>query len=638
MTTLVLGATSAVAQPRPAVQQTAIPKTERPALRPITGTAGSPEIQRQLDLLRQQIAQKHLSFVVDNTSAMSHPLSQLAGLRVPANLAQLAQAANAEAQRILGTTAPLPPSPPQVKLPPGVPQPSTQAAPFMGFDKLRIPGNPLANCIATQAAFDYRKMGKVTSVKDQGNCGSCWAFATAATFESSYLMRNGRAVDVSEEELLRCSGSGTCQGGWWAFDQITHRGLTDEATYPYDGKDLGCREDYPQPYRGFAWGYVDPFGGQPTVAQLKLALCMFGPLAVSIDATPCFQAYHGGVFDENMNDHTTNHAITLIGWDDAKGAWIIKNSWSENWGETCGYGTSGGYGWVKYGANNVGSGAAFIVSGMAQSNSISGSFDANIRGFHIQLESGTASYTPNTVALTGTVSVWHQSNPGRKVRFRNATGTVTRGTGVAERFDLNGKVEVVDGGATLSLGHGDLTATTTDKAVGHADLEFGSARVNAAVMFGPAGYSGEGSLSGGDAGWFDLPRFTGWEAHVQDPKLSATVATTLVTAKLCATKIEARTKDKNKVTNDYWAKGEVSQPCIGVRYDLNPKLDLSLPHFSALPDVNKSARDHCKDGCSLSPPNLRGDCKNACDGAFPSPPSLPALPTSIEVDIKVTIK
>lgn len=106
--------------------------------------------------------------------------------------------------------------------------------------------------------------------------------------------------------------------------------------------------------RALAWGYVnaeDP-EAMPTVEQLKAALVEHGPLAVTINADHCFTSYKGGVFN-GRKKYTPNHVLVLIGWDDDKRAWLVKNSWGEEWGEA-------GFGWVEYGSNNIGLYAAWI--------------------------------------------------------------------------------------------------------------------------------------------------------------------------------------------------------------------------------------------------------------------------------------
>ena len=106
--------------------------------------------------------------------------------------------------------------------------------------------------------------------------------------------------------------------------------------------------------RALAWGYVNEQKPDeiPSVAQLKAALVEHGPLAMPIHGDACFSVYQGGTF----NGHNTgepNHVTVLIGWDDARQAWLIKNSWGEEWGER-------GFGWVAYNSNGIGQFAAWI--------------------------------------------------------------------------------------------------------------------------------------------------------------------------------------------------------------------------------------------------------------------------------------
>ncbi|HKQ07146.1 MAG TPA: C1 family peptidase [Blastocatellia bacterium] len=106
--------------------------------------------------------------------------------------------------------------------------------------------------------------------------------------------------------------------------------------------------------RALAWGYVNEKTPDqlPTVAQLKKALIEHGPLAMPIRGDNCFKVYQGGVFNGH-NMGFPNHVMVLIGWDDAKQAWLIKNSWGVRWGEK-------GFAWVAYGSNSIGLGAAWI--------------------------------------------------------------------------------------------------------------------------------------------------------------------------------------------------------------------------------------------------------------------------------------
>jgi cathepsin L len=290
--------------------------------------AAPPQIVQRLNALQAQIAQRHLTFTVGYTTAMDYPLEQITGAREPANYAQRGPSQNAfanEAMSLENNYAIINHLPPIVLM-----------------------------CNAASGAFDWRNLGKVTPVKDQGGCGSCWDFAAMAAYESAYAIRNGVFINASEQDVLDCAGAGTCGGGWYmpVWDwMLTHR-VANTSSLPYTAHDGACPAGLPGVYEDVAWGFVDPSGGVPSVAAIKAALCAHGPLAVAVMATPAFQAYTGGVLNEGpMNNF--NHAVTIVGWDDSKHAWLIKNSWSTGWGLN-------GYIWIAYGSNNVGYHAAWV--------------------------------------------------------------------------------------------------------------------------------------------------------------------------------------------------------------------------------------------------------------------------------------
>ncbi|MBN1534810.1 MAG: hypothetical protein JXA20_19215 [Spirochaetes bacterium] len=217
----------------------------------------------------------------------------------------------------------------------------------------------------TLAAFSWAQRSKVTPVRFQSTCGSCWAFTTAAVVESNFLIRKNQTVDLSEQQMLDCAvdkygnRAGSCGGGWYGkvFDYLMKSSITTENVIPYRNSEQYCMTVMPTEYKIAAWGYVKPDAGIPSVSEMKTALCRYGPIAACIKVTPALQAYSRGIFNEFTTvygERDVNHAITIVGWDDGKRAYHVKNSWGTMWGEA-------GYFWVEYGCNNIGYGAAWVL-------------------------------------------------------------------------------------------------------------------------------------------------------------------------------------------------------------------------------------------------------------------------------------
>jgi len=294
-------------------------------------------IKTQLSELRQNIQVQKWTFQVGYTTALDYKLEQLAATKAPDDLPTQASAQNTVAAQLLNID--LAERDKFAKLKPGL------------LPELR----PVTNrgCFASAKSFDWRNLNKVTPVRNQGSCGSCWDFAALGAFEGSNLIRNNVTANASEQHILNWGGAGSCAGGWWAnaFNFLISNGTASETTVPYTATQNPYNPSVPTPYRAIAWGYVKPNGGIPTVAEMKLAMCKYGPLTVAVRVTPAFQAYAGGVFNEQASG-AINHGVTLIGWDDQKQAWLIKNSWGTGWGDSC-------YMWIGYNSNSIGYGAAW---------------------------------------------------------------------------------------------------------------------------------------------------------------------------------------------------------------------------------------------------------------------------------------
>jgi len=217
---------------------------------------------------------------------------------------------------------------------------------------------------ALPARFDWREVSGCPAVRDQGNCGSCWAFATIGVLECAIMNMDGVEANLSEQWLVSCNDEGWgCSGGTWAFDYLewkedpcSEMGAVPERQFQYQAADMPCGCPYNHTYFIDAWGYVDAPGQVADTQLLKQAIHDDGPVAVAIHTSDAFAAYTDGVFNA-CEDGECDHAVLLVGWDDAlgtAGAWILRNSWSEDWGEA-------GYMYIEYGCSRVGTDAAYAV-------------------------------------------------------------------------------------------------------------------------------------------------------------------------------------------------------------------------------------------------------------------------------------
>ncbi|MQM16060.1 hypothetical protein Taro_049013 [Colocasia esculenta] len=184
---------------------------------------------------------------------------------------------------------------------------------------------------------DWREKGVIAPVKDQGSCGSCWAFSTIATVEGINKIVTGDMITLSEQELVDCDTAFNqgCNGGLmdYAFEFIINNGGIDtEDDYPYKGRDGRC-----DPLRKNAKVVsIDSYEDVPVNDELALRKAVANqPVSVAIEAGGRnFQLYKSGVFD-GLCGTELDHGVVAVGYgtDNGKDYWIVRNSWGEKWGE-----------------------------------------------------------------------------------------------------------------------------------------------------------------------------------------------------------------------------------------------------------------------------------------------------------------
>ncbi|XP_048103508.1 procathepsin L-like [Alosa alosa] len=216
-----------------------------------------------------------------------------------------------------------------------IPSNETRTLPHRGT----FTSTPKGGAVKLAASVNWKDKGCVTPVKNQGQCGSCWAFSTTGALESHYCIKYGYLPSLSEQQLVDCTGSygdQGCSGGWMnpAFQYISNNGgLDTEDYYPYEAKNGFCRFN-PSGVGATCSGYADvmPKGDE---SALEWHVANVGPVSVAVDAEH-FQNYGSGVFyDSYCSSSNVNHAVLVVGYGTEGGQdyWLVKNSWGTYWGE-----------------------------------------------------------------------------------------------------------------------------------------------------------------------------------------------------------------------------------------------------------------------------------------------------------------
>lgn len=209
--------------------------------------------------------------------------------------------------------------------------------PFLRRDGVEYHGEPLT---APPASVDWVKAGAVTSVKNQGQCGSCWSFSAAGAMEGGYQIATGKLVNFAEQELVSCDTfCQGCNGGWMddAFQWVMNvGGIQSAATTPYVSgttKTSGTCQGTGNAVPGSApSSYTNVVPG--SISALMSAVAQ-QPVSIAIQANQnAFQYYSGGIITANCGTEI-DHGVLIVGYGTDQGVdyWTIKNSWGTSWGE-----------------------------------------------------------------------------------------------------------------------------------------------------------------------------------------------------------------------------------------------------------------------------------------------------------------
>jgi C1A family cysteine protease len=226
------------------------------------------------------------------------------------------------------------------------PKDSTAELPYEGI---------IVNAATLPEAFDWREEGiDLPFVKNQGACGSCWAFAITGALESAEaLFGEDEGLNLSEQHMVSCDDqSYGCNGGFMtSADFVVRSGLTDEASFPYKAKDLRCKTNIKVKAKAASYKLLGSRNKKPTTDEIKAALVEHGPLFVTVMAGGSGWDGSGDSVTSCRKRGSTNHMVQIVGY--TKTQWIMKNSWGPKWGKD-------GHAFVGFGCDLIGQEAGFV--------------------------------------------------------------------------------------------------------------------------------------------------------------------------------------------------------------------------------------------------------------------------------------
>jgi cathepsin F len=188
--------------------------------------------------------------------------------------------------------------------------------------------------VAAPSSWDSRQKGWIPAVRNQGQCGSCWAFSTAATVSGTYAKTHGGSAPVlSEQQLVDCDTvDGGCNGGLAANGlNYAKGGLMLDSDYPYTARRGTCRFNASKVKAKVSQVYKV----SPSVSAMQDAVMNSAIISVRVNAVKV-QSYHGGIITATGCPATPNHAVNVVGWGSSGSTpyWIVRNSWGASWGES----------------------------------------------------------------------------------------------------------------------------------------------------------------------------------------------------------------------------------------------------------------------------------------------------------------
>jgi len=186
------------------------------------------------------------------------------------------------------------------------------------------------------AEMDWRSKGAVTSVKNQGQCGSCWTFSSTGAIEGAWAISTGQLIDLAEQELVDCAGtkygSMGCNGGQMegAFKYVIEHGQCALSAYPYTAQDGTCE-------KCTAVAHLASCSDVKPNDQISLKGAVSQqPVSIAIEAdTKYFQSYSGGILTSSSCGTNLDHGVLIVGYGKENGIeyWLVKNSWGTSWGD-----------------------------------------------------------------------------------------------------------------------------------------------------------------------------------------------------------------------------------------------------------------------------------------------------------------